>query len=154
MFDLSFPKLVGEKSRKKTFHFANVEMTLVPCSVGGAQCLNIRVAVFTDPLRHNFPPRKQPPFAGTQKIITDGPGSSAISFDEWMHPIQPPKAIRRKLGRTEMEPVLMEKRDELIHEMRDFLEMRRNMIPNIDGLFTEPTAELRNSRNSNVIQSP
>src|SRR5260370_25069913 len=48
----------------------------------------------------------------------------------------------------------MDERNELIHEIRNFLKVWWNMTSNVDGLFSEAPAKLRNPRDSDMVQSP
>ena len=51
-------------------------------------------------------------------------------------------------------PDLVDYRNELIHEMRNIFEMRRDMIAYVNGLLAKPSAELRNVGYSRSIERP
>lgn len=51
-------------------------------------------------------------------------------------------------------PGLMDFRDEPIHEVRRLVEVWRNVIADVDRLFTKPTAKLRDVGYGRGIQRP
>jgi hypothetical protein len=51
-------------------------------------------------------------------------------------------------------PIFVDERYELIHQVRHFFEVRRNMTAYIDGLFPKATSELWNPCNRDVVESP
>ncbi len=48
----------------------------------------------------------------------------------------------------------MNERKKLIHQVRDFFKMRRDMIAYVNRFLAESTAKLRNIGDSSVVQGP
>ena len=93
----SFPKLLGEEFRKIALHFTDIELALIPCSICGAQRVDVWSSGVADPFWHDFLSGEQAPFSNAQKVITRCPGGSTVTLNKWMHPIQPPETISSKL---------------------------------------------------------
>jgi hypothetical protein len=71
-----------------------------------------------------------------------------------MHPVEPPQCVRSKHGGVFSRPVFVDKRETLVNEIGNLLEMRWRVASDVYGLFAKPAAKLRNIRDSGPIQRP
>jgi hypothetical protein len=75
-----------------------------------------------------------------------------------MYPVEPPKSISSKRGRMVPQlihcPILMNEREEQVHQMPDLLVVRWDVISYVDWLFPKPPSKLGDIGNRGVVQSP
>src|SRR6185312_6151018 len=80
---------------------------------------------------------------------------SPVALDKRMDPVHPPQRIRGQDHRVrDHRPVLMHHREKPVHLLRHGIEMRRQMVPNINRALPIPPAELCNVRHGRCIQRP
>ena len=130
-------------------------MTLLPGEIRRLQGGIVAAPVLPDPLRHGFTPRKQLAVPEAEQVVACRPCSSPVPFDKRVNPIEPPEGMGGKqCGMINQFPVLMDQREESVHQIWDFFEVWRAVMAHINGIFTVATAKLRYVRNSGVIQGP
>ncbi|MGB7232332.1 MAG: hypothetical protein WBD19_11715 [Candidatus Acidiferrum sp.] len=151
--------LPGELTREKSFKifrdFRYVQFALVPRFVSRMKGGIVRLAIFSDALRHNLLAREQFALFQTDQVIAGGSSCPPIAFNKRVNPIQPPKGIARDpCGMIDNRPILMDHRKKSIHQVRNLLEVRRNMVPDINWILAESPSKLSNVGYCSVIQSP
>ena len=89
------------------------------------------------------------------EIITSCSCCSSIAFDKRVNPIQAPKSVCRDQGRVIVKgPILVYEGEKSVHEVRDFPEVRRKVVTNVNWFLAVSPAELSNVRDRYVIQGP
>ena len=112
-------------------------MTLLPGDIRCLQGCIVGSPIFPDPLRHDFAPRKQLAVPEAKQVVACRPCGSPVSFHKRVNPIEPPEGMGGKQrGMISQFPVLMDQREEPIHQIRDFFEVRRAVIAHINRIFT------------------
>ena len=149
---LGFAQLCFYQTGQLALHFAEVEFAIVPRPISSSQRLDISLSILPNPLGKGLLPAKQRSNPAAQQEIADCPGRPAVSFHERMNPVHPPETVGRQLRRCHKIPVLLDSCDKPVNLVIHFPEVRRIVIPHIDGLLPEPPAKLRNVRHSHEVQ--
>jgi 4-carboxymuconolactone decarboxylase len=102
-----------------------------------------KAVVLANAFGNYFPTRKQFAMFHADQVVARRPGCSSVALDEWMNPVQSPQSVSRQPGRmVNQRPVFVNERKEPIHQIRDILEMRRNVAPNENRLLAVSSPEL------------